>query len=303
MKKTLTVFLLFVSVSASLFAQPFMISITGGYCAPIASSFNSTYETEFQNQGFPKYYTANQSLKNTSYGQGGNFAFAFDWFSKHNIGCGLSLNTLSSSPYSYSAFVTYLNSGTAKFDFIDHPFSFQFLPHINFRHDFKIVSPILQMGMLIGITHVKQDYLADYSSGDVVASSINLHGSILLGFYSSLGLALKVSKVVRLTLGVSCSVGSYSPSKWTRTSFDVNGSSQLSSLFVYQTQGVYVKQLDLTAAQPVDLPSQSLKFSIPFSNVGFNAGIAFVLYKHEMTEKEKQEKERRHKKLWEDLTY
>ena len=297
MKKTIVTCLFFVSISASLFAQPFMISIAGGFCAPIASSFNSTYETEFQNQGFPKYYTAYQSLKYTSYGQGGNFAFAFDWFSKYNIGCGINMNTLISSPYSYSAFVTYLNGGSATFDFTDHPSSFQFIPHIDFKHNFKIVSPILQMGMLIGITHVKQDYQADYSSGGVVTSSINLHGGALLGFYSSLGLAFKVSKVVRITLGVNCSVGSYSPSRWDRTSFEVNGSSQLSSLPISQTQGVYVTKLDLTAAQSSGEPSRNLKFAIPFSNVGFDAGIAFAFQNKAI---EKHEKVRHVKEKWVD---
>jgi len=302
MKHIFTTLLFSAVLSLSLSAQSFNIGITGGYCAPIASSFNSVNSNQIQNQGFPQYYTSVQNLVSASYGQGGNIALNFDWFSKKNIGCGLTMNALISSPFSYSTYVSYLNGESAIFDFTDHPFSFQFIPHISFKHDFKVVSPTLQLGMLIGVTHVVTDYQADYSTGDIVQSSINNHGSAMLGFYSSLGLAFKVSKVVRIMVGVTCSAGSYSPSEWTRTSFVVNGTSQLSNLYTSEQQGVYVKQLDLTATQSTNQPSQSLKYSIPFSNVGFNAGISFMLYKHEkhnMTEKEKEEKEQRRKKLWE----
>lgn len=300
MKKAIISLLFCVSIIPS-FAQ-FQLSVSGGYCLPLASSFNSVNQTEYQNQGFPQYYTANQQITRTSYGQGGNIALALDWFSKSNIGCGLKLNAMISSHYSYSANVNYVDGTTANFNFTDKPFSFQFVPHISVKHDFKIVSPILEMGMLVAVTNVVDDYQAAYSTGDVVQSSINHHGSVMLGFYSSLGLAFKVSKAVRITLAVNCSAGSYSPSQWDRTSFVVNGMDQLSYLPVSEKQGTYVKQLDLTASQPANQPHQDLKFSVPFSNVGINAGIIFVLFKNEKLAKEiKDERIKgRQKKTWED---
>jgi len=107
----------------------------------------------------------------------------------------------------------------------------------------------------------------------------------MLGFYSSLGLAFRVSRVVRIMLAVTCSAASYSPSEWTRTSFYENNMNQLSALSTSDQQGVYVKSLDQTATQPTNQPHQSLKFSIPFSNVGFNAGVAFVISKRKTSSK------------------
>jgi hypothetical protein len=290
MKKTIITLLFSACISSSLFSQSFTIALTGGYCLPIASSFNSKSAIEFQNAGFPSFYTAQQNLAYTSYGQGGNIALSFDWFSKKNIGCGLKLNAMISSPYSYTAAVTYLNSNSANYSFTDKPFSFQFIPHISFKHDFKVVDPILEMGMLIGITNVKEDYQANYTSGDVVNSTINNHGNVLLGFYSSLGLAFKVSKTVRIMLTVNCSAGSYSPSQWDRTSFTVNGMDQMSYLSTSQKQGTFVKQLDLTAPQSSNQPHQQLKYSVPFSNVGINAGFSFLLGKKKDRVKDKEVK-------------
>ena len=275
--KTFAPLLIFILFSATLPAQSFNIGISGGYDIPIASSFNYTKTVEFENQNFPHYYSTYHELANTSYGKGGNIAVTMDWYSAKNIGCGLKLNALISTPFSSSEDVFYLNGTKATFNFTDKPFSFQFVPHINFKHDFNKVSPYLEMGMLAGITHITQDYDAKNNTGSEIKSSINNKGNVLLGFYSSLGVAIKMSQVVHFTASVNCSAGSYSPAKWERTSFVVNGVDQLSSLRPSEKQGIYIKQLDLTATQSMYQPSQSLKYAVPFSNVGVNVGFLFVL--------------------------
>jgi hypothetical protein len=274
----LSAFLLFVS-GTKLAAQSVSIDVTGGYCAPIASSFSSVSIRQFQNTAYPYFYSTTRTVKSTSYGQGGNAALNFNWFSKKDIGCGLRMNILFSSPSSYTADVVYLNGNNATYHFTDKPFSFQFIPHISFKHDFKVVTPVLEMGMLIGLTHVTEDYTALYYSGDVVQSSINNHGGALLGFYSSLGLQFKISKAVKFLLAVNCSVGSYSPTVWDRTSFFVNGQDRLGNLSVSDVKGTYVKTIDPSAAQSSSQPHQDQKYSAPFSNVGFSAGFAFTFGK------------------------
>jgi hypothetical protein len=300
MKKVIFTLLFSVYISA-LFAQ-FSLSVTGGYCLPIASSYRTKTRIEFQNQNFPNYYTTQESLSSASFGQGGNIALALDWFSKKNIGCGLKLNALISSPYTSTASVYYLNGSAADFTFVEKPFSFQFIPHISFKHDFKKVSPIVEMGMIIGITNIKEDYHAESSSGGVLQSSINSSGGALVGFYSSLGLAIRMSRTARFMIGLTCSAGSYSPTKWERKSYVVNGQDQMQYLSTSQTQGTFVKQLDLKASQPSGQPDQELKYSAAFSNVGINIGFSFVLAKRQKPtdEKSKQLQEERTRKLWQD---
>lgn len=275
--KKFTSLLLLIAFSAMLSAQSFNIGISGGYDVPIASSFNNVNLTEFETQNFPFYYSTYHKLVYTSYGKGGNIAVNLDWYSAKNIGCGLKLNALISTPFSYFDYVTYLNGTTATFNLTDKPFSFQFIPHINFKHDFNKVSPYLEMGMLVGITHITQDYDAQNSLGSEIKSSANNYGNVLLGFYSSLGVAIKISQVVRFTASVNCSAGSYSPAKWERTAFFVNGVDQLKNLNTSEKQGIYVKELDLSAPQSGYQPKQSLKYAVPFSNVGINVGFLFVI--------------------------
>jgi hypothetical protein len=288
MKKNLLV--LFVAlISCTVWSQSVIFGLAGGYCAPLASDTRSVDEIQFENSNFPRYYASYENLKSVSYGQGGNIAFYFDWFSKKNIGCGLKLNAMIGSPFSHTATVYYIDGTVGDYSFEDKGFSFQFIPHINFKHEFKRVTPILELGMLIGVTNIEQSYHASFSKGYQINSTVNDHGNALIGFYSSLGLAFKVSKVVRITLAMTCSAGSYSPSAWSRTSYVVNGQDQLAYLAVGQKEGEYVNELNLKATQSNNVPHQSLKYSAPFSNIGFNAGLAFEIARKKSKEKIKEE--------------
>lgn len=126
--KIFTPLFLFVVFSSVLSAQSFNIGVSGGYDIPIASSFNYLNSVDYQNQAFPYYYSTYHSLTRTSYGKGGNIAVTMDWYSNKNIGCGLKINALISTPFKYSDNVNYLNGIDATYNFTDKPFSFS-LPH------------------------------------------------------------------------------------------------------------------------------------------------------------------------------
>ena len=207
MKKIFTLFAILIA-SIQLYSQSVHIGLSGGYCIPLATDLQTLNAIQIENYGYPPFYTSYRAVTPKSSGQGGNIAIHVDWFSKHNIGFGLKLNALFSSPISYSYLVNYLNGAVVKYDYKDKPFSFQFMPHASFKHDFKVVSPVLEMGMLIGVTNVVQDYNAISNYGETSTSSMRLYGNVLLGFYSSLGLAFRVSPAVSIPLAVNCSAGS-----------------------------------------------------------------------------------------------
>jgi hypothetical protein len=218
-----------------------------------------------------------------SFGQGGELALNFNWFSKKDIGFGLKLNTHFSTALPSSDDVYYTDGTSAHFDFTDKAFSFQFIPHISFKHDFKVVTPILEMGMIAGLNDINESYTATLSSGDFVQSSLREHGGVMLGFYSSLGLAFKISKVVRFMLVVNCHVASYSPTHWNRTLYNYDNMNQMSYLPTNIAQGVYVNQINQTAPPSASQPAQELKYSTPFSNVGLSIGFSFVISKKKAT--------------------
>src|ERR1041385_4878377 len=102
-------------------------------------------------------------------------------------------------------------------------------------------------------------------------------------------MSFNVSRVVKINLGVHCMAGSYSPSKWMRTSFMVDGVDQLQALPTSARQGEYVTELDLKATQRDDVPSKDLKYSAAFSNFGINVGICFRIAKKQRKVTRKEE--------------
>lgn len=282
MKKIFTLFSILVVSVSSIHSQAVHIGVSGGYCLPLATDYGTVHAEQFEINYYPHYYTGYRKITPRSSGQGANLAMNIDWFSKSNIGLGLKLNALFSSPVAYSYRVEYLGGTIVNYDYTSKAFSFQFVPHASFKHDFKVVSPVLEMGMLIGLNKVNESYNAASASGGRQSSDMNINGNIMLGFYSSLGLAFRVSPVIRLSLAVNCTAGSYSPSKWERTSFFANGVNRLNDLSTFDREGIFVKELDQTSPQQSNEPRRELKYAMPFSNVGINAGIIFVLSKKQV---------------------
>jgi hypothetical protein len=279
MKNTLRIAILVLLLSPSiLYSQSVTFDITGGYCFPAAPDMRNINSTVYENQTFPYFYTTAASVKPVSFGKGGHLAFGFNWYSKKNIGFGLKLNGLFSSPFAYSTTVVYLQGVAVDYKLTDKAFSFQFIPHICYKHDFKVVSPMIETGMIIGITAIRQSYRGAYGSTEVYSAARD-YGGAMVGFYTSAGLAFNVSKVVKIMLAVNCSVGSYSPKKWEQTQYTVNGVDQLNSLPPSDRSGNYVAEKDLQAPQNNNQPGKQIKYSAAFSNVGITTGLCFMITK------------------------
>lgn len=254
--------------------------ISGGYCFPLAQSTEAVVLSQAQSTTPPHYYTTYASLKRMSYGQGGCLAVNLNWFSKKNIGFGVKLNLLFGSAFKHSTTLATATTGTEYYTFSDKSFSFQFIPHICFRHDFKKVSPVLEAGMIVGMVQINQNYtITSTFYNEQIQTKVRDYGGVMLGFYSSLGLCFNVSEVVKISLALNCIAGSYSPTKWERTSFFVDGFNKMDALSISQLKGEYVKELDLQASQSSQQPRQSLKYSAAMSNIGITAGICFKLNK------------------------
>ena len=224
-----------------------------------------------------------------SFGQGGNDSLNLHWFSKKNIGFGFKLNTLFGSGFSHNETLSTF-TGTEFYKYTNKSFSFQFIPHLCFRHEFKVVSPVLEAGMIIGMAQINSHYQVTHSFyTDIIKSTVRDYGGVLLGFYSSLGLSFNVSRVVKINLALNGSVGSYSPTSRKRTEFTVNGINQLSALSTSDAFGTYVKELALPAPPRSNAPSKDLKYSAAFSNIGLSAGICFVFAKRHKKETKKDE--------------
>ncbi|MES2619979.1 MAG: hypothetical protein V4615_03935 [Bacteroidota bacterium] len=267
--------LIFFSFSA--FSQTVTLEISGGYSVPLARSYEAIERYGSQDSIFPFYYTTEVKLKPRSFGQGGCIGLNFNWFSKKNIGLGIKVNTLFGTSFKHASMV-YTTTYTYNefYDYTSKSFSFQFIPHLSFRHDFKVVSPMLEAGLILGITQLKHRSIitANYNS-QTIETNVREGGGAMIGFYSSLGLLFNVSRIVKINVALNCMAASYSPSKWKRTSFTVDGTDRLAALSRSQREGQYVTELVLTAPQNPSEPSFDLKYAVTMSNIGFTAGICF----------------------------
>ncbi|MBS1617918.1 MAG: hypothetical protein JST76_05345 [Bacteroidetes bacterium] len=265
-------------------AQSFVLSFGGGGDAPIAR----TYTTSYQSQVYSPTATYVTRVAPVSLGQGGNLFVALDWYSIKDIGAGLKINGFFGAPFKiYSEELN--NGGVVIYNIAQQGFSGQFIPHFSFRHDFKKVTPVAEIGMMIGLSGIKETINGNYNSGASTMSSVIWEkGDVSLGFYSSLGIQIKLSRHVSLSLAAVCIAASYSPTHWERTSYTINGTDQLSQLQVSDRYGNYVKEINSGTTQSPTSPRVSLRYSAPFSNVGLNVGFAFLLAKHKSGASEKK---------------
>jgi hypothetical protein len=290
MKKYLpAIVLLFLSLSSNIIAQVVTIDLTGGYCVPIAPGTHTVNSTVYEIPVAPNFYTVAGTVKTVSYGKGGNVSLGFNWYSKKNIGFGVKVNAMISSPFSFSTRVVYMTGDVANYDFINKPFCLQFIPHFSFRHEFKVVSPVIEAGMIIGMASIRQSYNATYLSHHVYSTTRD-YGGAMLGFYTSAGLAFNVSKVAKIMLAVTCSAGSYSPKKWEVTKYTYDGVDQTRYMPTYRRRGEYVDSQDSQTAQNPNQPGREIKYSAAFSNVGFNAGLSFAIGAKKKKSKKVKEK-------------
>jgi hypothetical protein len=290
MKKYLpAIVLLLISLSTQVIAQAVTIDLTGGYCAPIAPGTRAINRTVYEIPVAPYYFTSEATVKTVSFGKGGQVALGFNWYSKKNIGFGIKLNAMISSPFAYTTRVYYINSYVADYSFTDKPFCFQFIPHFSFRHEFKVVNPVIEAGMIIGIASIKQDYHATYLGHNVYSSSRDFGGA-MLGFYTSAGLSFNVSKVVKIMLAVTCTAGSYSPKKWEVTKYTYDGINQLPYMPASRKSGQYVDSEVNPGPPSSNQPGKEVKYSAAFSNVGFSTGLSFVIGAKKKKSKKVKEK-------------
>lgn len=250
-------------------AQKVSFDITGGYNVPLARQTEAKTEYVQSRSSQPYFYSTSARLVPVSYGQGGNLAINLNWFSKKNIGFGLKLNVNFGSPFQHSAVIN--QPGYQEFyDIKSRSFSMQFIPHVCFRYDFKKVSPVLEMGMILGAAFVDHNYIISASNqSTTILTKVRNYGNILVGFYSSMGLSFNVSKVFKINLVLTCSAASYTPARWKRMSFTVGGTNRLSNLAPTDLQGDYVADWDRQSGQRA-------KTSFAFSGVGFNTGFCFL---------------------------
>lgn len=150
----------------------------------------------------------------------------------------------------------------------------QLVPAIVIQPDFDLgsISPYARVGVLIGIIPNIKDKFEQTSGSNTVTGVIKYTGGVSIGGSAAIGCDFDLSDMLALYVEIYYDAMAYSPTKSKVTKFTVNGEDKLGSLTTKQKQTKFVK--DLTGYTPADdSPTQALKNSYPFNNVGLNFGV------------------------------
>lgn len=144
--------------------------------------------------------------------------------------------------------------------------------------DLGSVAPYARVGVLIGIIpNIKQkmDLTGNPYYGDLVAV-FKYTGGVSVGGSAALGCDFNLMDNLAIYVEIYYDAMSYAPTKGKYTKFTVNGQDKLSDLTTQQKEVTFVK--DLTGYTPgSDQPTQELKNSYPFNNIGLNFGVKIKL--------------------------
>jgi hypothetical protein len=142
-------------------------------------------------------------------------------------------------------------------------------------------SPYLMAGPVFGKTTVWTE-TENYELSDEMATESSeirhekASGGISIGISGTAGVRFRLTERVNLFGEVSFTGVNYYPKESEITKYTVNGEDKLSTLSVRDKKSVFVKRLTSQTGDPAkssDDPTEALRYSTPFSSVGFNVGV------------------------------
>ncbi len=153
------------------------------------------------------------------------------------------------------------------------------IPAIIIRPGFKKIDPYARFGFLLGIRPTIN--VAAKASNLTVNPPVeykalrHYYGGVAAGIQAALGVSWYVDSWVSLFAEFSFTSVNYSPKYSEVILYEKDGVDQLSTLTVKQTKTDYYGSLNPDEEIPDTSPDKELRKSLPFSNAGFNFGVAF----------------------------
>ena len=154
----------------------------------------------------------------------------------------------------------------------------QLIPAVVIQPDFDLgnLSPYARVGVIIGILPAIKEKRDLTESGASVIQTIKYSGGVSIGGTAALGCDFDLSDNLSLYAEIYYDAMAYAPTKAKKTKLTVNGEDKLGSLDTGEKEVKYVK--DLTGyTYSKSSPSQALKNSYPFNNVGLTLGVKVKL--------------------------
>ncbi|NOT76425.1 MAG: hypothetical protein HOP08_15970 [Cyclobacteriaceae bacterium] len=271
----------------SLHAQETSLRLGVGYGFPLTRTFVGT-TTVF---GFNGSYG---DAIFTSYGAGFNVNAGFTKRFKSNIGLDLEFQALFGKKIDIGYHADNVNDGVLPYNYYeDNPRStyanaIYITPSVVFFVPVSKFEVYGKLGVVASISSTTYDEQfrtkTPYDNSNPTTSTgtkSETTGKFSLGFRSAIGIMIPMSQRISIFGEVSLTALNFIPDKKVITASTVNGSSNMSSLTVYQRETVFVKGATINLLVPIDQtkPSITGESRSSMSSVALQAGVSFKLSK------------------------
>jgi len=261
-----------------------------------------------------------------SYGKGGNFTLAVGYMINQYFGVEMGMSYLKSAtfasdqtreltlqltpgpPPQYGALGKYMQAHIET-----NAFGLSLMPALivkGAKPGWKVY-PYGRLGISMpvfgGLTHkisidVDTTFLASISDdpyylGKRVNVTLKTEGTVSIGVNGAIGIAYQPLPYLAVTAELNGQYLSTRAKSAKITQWDTDGKSRIADRGVYRTEFNFVDKLDnhsnnadYNPSYNPDKPKDDLRPSGPFSNLGFNIGLSFILSKQTLKKKEKEKK-------------
>lgn len=290
-------FILLLAVAGSQIAYPqAYIKLSVGYGVPSSSQKMGTNSSFIYDRktnpetGFlePGYRTMNEDVYG-SYGKGYTATGSFGYMFTQHLGVDLSFRYQHGKSYKTLDADEDIIDGVvveySRYHNSSYGRSIMATPSLVLTTGDGMFSPYLMAGPVFGKTTVWTETESyELSEGMTTESSVITHekasGGISIGVSGTAGVKFSLTERVNLFGEVSFTGMNYYPDESEITKYTVNGEDRLSTLTVRSKKSVFVKKRTTQTGDPAessDEPMKKMRYSTPFSSVGFNVGVSMGL--------------------------
>ena len=291
MKRTIIILSLFIAGIINIKAQNLYYGFGGGYGFAVAKG-------DYQNTVTTSYASGTESIEYTnktySYGKGVNLSVFLGYMFTKHIGAELNIDYLYGSKYQINAVYNPSNQSDEKNRYGK---MLRLIPEIKFTEGEKRFRPYVKAGLIIGVLPIIiENEESKYTTGPGPLSlntdltqTRKYTGGISPGFHGAIGTDIVLDNRTVLFAEVSGYFQSYSPKKCKLTAYTQGGQNGLGGMSLGEIETDYSSTYtppNSSARPDYSQPSKGLKFTTPFSSVGFIIGLRINIIKKAKEKKE-----------------
>jgi hypothetical protein len=274
--KKIILSLCLVAIGGICLAQKVYFKLSGGYGLPVATQdVGTNYFYNYNNQT----QESDSKIENVSasYGAGMNFSGGAGFMFSKNLGFDLTVQYLIGKKYEITQRESYTGQGKEESIETRRGRAVFFNPSLLVSPGPKL--PYARVGVVIGSPKVKSEesYYYDLDGTNTQETESVYRKGTAFGIQGAIGYNFMISNNIDIFVEANFIGMTYYPKENEVTKYMNDGTDNLADLSERQKRTEFKKEIDLQGEPSNDEPSQQLKLAMPFSSVGINFGVKFIV--------------------------